>query len=124
MPFIPNGVKGYFYFEGGAHMTEKQKKVPAKRIDIVQVKLVRKKSMLYQNRRIRFQQDAYDIMRKFLGDVDREHFLALHLNTKKEPTCLQVVHIGSLNASVVHQRELMKAMILSNSASMDLAIKK
>lgn len=35
MPFIPNRVKGYFYFEGGIHMKEKQKKIHSKMIQLV-----------------------------------------------------------------------------------------
>lgn len=38
MPFIPNGVKDYFYFEGGIHMKEKQKKISSKMIQLVNSK--------------------------------------------------------------------------------------
>jgi DNA repair protein RadC len=39
------------------------------------------------------------------------------LCTKNTPTSLNICHIGSLNASLVHPREVFKAAILSNSAS-------
>ncbi|ETT87155.1 JAB domain-containing protein [Viridibacillus sp. FSL R5-0477] len=39
------------------------------------------------------------------------------LNTKNEPTHLNTVHIGSLNASIVHPREVIKPAILTNAAS-------
>ena len=98
--------------------TEKQTKIlPAKRVNIVQVKLVREKSMLYKDRKIRSPRDAYDLMLEFLGDVDREHFIVLCLDTKNQPTCIQVVHIGNLNSSIVHPREVLKSAILSNAAS-------
>ncbi|UKJ44681.1 RadC family protein [Lysinibacillus sp. ACHW1.5] len=90
---------------------------PAKRIQIVQIKLVREKSMLYKGRKIRSPLDAYELMQEFLGDVDREHFIVMCLDTKNQPTCIQVVHIGSLNASIVHPREVMKSALLSNAAS-------
>lgn len=89
----------------------------AKRIQIVQVKLIREKSMLYKGRKIRSPHDAYELMQEFLGDVDREHFIVMCLDTKNQPTCIQVVHIGSLNASIVHPREVMKSALLSNAAS-------
>lgn len=89
----------------------------AKRIQIVQVKLVREKSMLYKGRKIRSPHDAYELMKEFLGDVDREHFIVMCLDTKNQPTCIQVVHIGSLNASIVHPREVMKSALLSNAAA-------
>lgn len=93
------------------------KQVPAKRVDIVSVKLVREKTMLYQDRKIRSPRDAYEIMQQFLGDVDREHFIVLAMDVKGQPTCIQTVHIGSLNASIVHPREVLKTAILSNAAS-------
>ena len=99
---------------------EEKKQQPAKRVDIVQVKLVREKTMLYKNRRIRSPHDAYELMKEFLGDVDREHFVVLCLETKNQPTCIQTVHIGSLNSSVVHPREVLKPAILSE----DIAVTK
>lgn len=103
-------------------MEEKQTKtVPAKRVDIVQVKLVREKSMLYKGRRVRSPRDAYELIRDFLGNVDREHFIVLCMDTKNQPTCIQTVHIGSLNASIVHPREVLKPAILSNAASILVA---
>lgn len=65
-------------FEGGEFMEAKQPKaVPAKRVDIVQIKLVREKTMLYKERRIRSPHDAYELAKDFLGDVDREHFVII-----------------------------------------------
>lgn len=89
----------------------------AKRVPIVQVKLVREKSLLYKERKIRSPHDAYTLMKDFIGDADREHFVVLCLDTKKQPTCIQTVHIGSLNSSIVHPREVLKSALLSNSAS-------
>lgn len=39
------------------------------------------------------------------------------LDTKNQPTNISTVHIGSLNASIVHPREVMKTAIPSNAAS-------
>jgi len=39
------------------------------------------------------------------------------LDTKNQPTAINVCHVGSLNASLVHPREVMKPAILSNAAS-------
>ena len=97
-------------------------KAPAsKRINVVQVKLVRERSISYKERQIRSSKDAYSIIFDFLGDVDREHFIVLCLDVKNQPTCIQTVHIGSLNSSIVHPREILKSAILSNSASIIVA---
>ena len=86
-------------------MEEKQKKVPAKRIQLVDVVLERKGSQLFSGRRVRSPEDAANIIREFIGDSDREKFVVLGLSTKNEPQLLQVVHTGSINASIVHPRE-------------------
>ncbi|WP_394679145.1 RadC family protein [uncultured Exiguobacterium sp.] len=88
-----------------------------KRVAIVQVKLVREKSILYKNRQINSPEDAYILMKEFIGDVDRECFIVLCLDTKNQPTCIEIAHIGSLNSSIVHPREVLKTALLSNSAS-------
>lgn len=98
-----------------------EKNIAAKRVNIVQVKLVREKSILYKERKIRSAQDAFNLLSDFIGDPDREHFVVLCLDTKNQPTCVQIVHIGSLNASIVHPREALKPVLLSNSASIIVA---
>ncbi|WP_342550539.1 JAB domain-containing protein [Lysinibacillus sp. FSL M8-0216] len=103
--------------ERGLCTESKIKVLPAKRVNIVQVRLVREKTILYKDRKIRSPRCAYELIRDFLGDVDREHFVILCLDTKNQPTCIQVVHIGSLNASIVHPREVLKPALLSNAAS-------
>lgn len=90
---------------------------PSKRVDIVSVKLVKESSMLYKQRRVRSPQDSYELFRDYLGEVDREHFVVACLDTKNQPTNISTAHIGSLNASIVHPREVLKTAILSNAAS-------
>ncbi|MCR8855185.1 JAB domain-containing protein [Lysinibacillus fusiformis] len=90
---------------------------PSKRVNIVSVKLVKKSSMLYRNRRIRSPQDIAELFREYLGEVDRKHFIVACLNTKNQSTNISTVHIGSINASIVHPEEVMKTTILSNAAS-------
>ncbi|WP_223553887.1 JAB domain-containing protein [Lysinibacillus sphaericus] len=93
----------------------------SKRVYILSVKLVKESSMLYKGRRIRRPQDYYELFKQFLGEVDREYFVVMCLDTKNQPPNISVVHIGSLNASLVHPREIMKTAILSNAASFILA---
>lgn len=39
------------------------------------------------------------------------------LDVKNQSTVINVCHIGSLNVSIVHPREIMKTAVLSNAAS-------
>lgn len=77
--------------------------------------MTKERNVYYENKKVRSPQDSAEIFRNFIGNADREMFVVMCLNTKNEVTSLTVAHIGSLNASVVHPREVFKTAILSNS---------
>jgi DNA repair protein RadC len=52
-----------------------------------------------------------------LRGLDREHFWALALNTKNQLIRTIEVSVGSLNASIVHPRELFKEAVKLSAAS-------
>jgi len=47
--------------------------------------------------------------------------VVVSLDTKNQPTNITLAHLGSLNSSLVHPREVMKTAILSNAASIMIA---
>lgn len=94
-----------------------KERVPAKRVNVVSLKMVKESSLLYKDRIIRSPEDGYRLLKKFLGEVDREYFVVVCLDTKNQPTAINTCHIGSLNAAIVHPREVLKPAILSNAAS-------
>ena len=55
--------------------------------------------------------DAARLVHSIITDFEREHFCAVYLNTKSQPVALAVISIGSLNASLVHPREILRAAI-------------
>lgn len=55
-----------------------------------------------------------------MRDETKEHFVALHLDSKNRLSCLDVVSTGSLNASIVHPREVFKTALLSSAAAVIL----
>lgn len=103
--------------EQQANLFLRKKITSAKRVNIVSLKLVKESSLLYKERSVRSPEDGYKLMKLFLVDKDREHFIVASLDTKNQPVSVNVCHIGSLNASIVHPREVMKSAILSNAAS-------
>src|SRR5207247_6856225 len=50
----------------------------------------------------------------------REHFLVLLLNARHEVMAKETVSVGSLNASIVHPREVFKPAVLASAASVVL----
>lgn len=91
------------------------------RIPIYRVELVREASVAAPSRLIQSPADACDILRAFIGATDREHFVALLLDTRNRAIGINTVAIGHLNASVVHPREVFKPAILSSAAAVILA---
>lgn len=65
--------------------------------------------------------DASEFIQTCIADDDREVFFVVCLNTKNEVIACHRAHVGSLNASIVQPREVFKAAILNNSASIIIA---
>ena len=58
-----------------------------------------------------------EIVDKELRNSDREKFICIHFNIKNQIISYEVVSMGSLTCSIVHPREVFKAAILANAAS-------
>lgn len=89
----------------------------SKRVNIVSINMVKHSSFLYEKRSVTSPNDAAGLFQYYMGTPDRENFVVLCLNTKNEPTNIHTAHIGSINASFAHPREILKTAILSNSSS-------
>ena len=90
-------------------------------IPIYQVKLVREGTHATERKRVNGPRDAAEVLRNFLAESDREHFVVLLLDTQNRLLGIHTVAIGSLDACIVHPREVFKAVILGNAASVILA---
>jgi len=62
-------------------------------------------------------EDAVRVVGPMLAGRDKEHFLALALSTKNSLLKVIEVSVGSLNASIVHPRELFKECVMVSAAS-------
>ncbi|CAG9611568.1 hypothetical protein BACCIP111899_00740 [Bacillus rhizoplanae] len=72
----------------------------------------------YQNRyNIRNPEDCARYMMEEMRFLQQEHFVCLYLNTKNQVMHRQTVFIGSLNASIVHPREVFKEAFRRAAAS-------
>lgn len=101
-------------------MKKDKTETPAKRIQILSLKLVREGCFHYQTRRISAPKDAVGIGQQFLEDADREQVIVCCLDTKNQPLSISVVSMGILNSSLIHPREIFKTAILTNAASIML----
>lgn len=70
---------------------------------------------------IRSPREAANLFIPSLRYVDKEHFMAAHLNTKNQIIAVETVSVGTLNASLVHPRELFKTAVKNSSAALIVA---
>lgn len=66
---------------------------------------------------IRSPEDAANYMMEEMRFLSQEHFVCLYLNTKNQVMHKQTLFIGSLNASIVHPREVFKEAFRRSAAS-------
>lgn len=68
-------------------------------------------------RKICSPKDVYVLMYPKMREQKKEKFITLCLDTKNQVLKEEVVSIGSLNASIVHPREVFKSALMESSAS-------
>lgn len=91
-------------------------KAKENRIDVVNVRLV-KEPALYSSEPIKTPEDVLRVVADELKSYDREVFAIINLKSNGQIINLNVCSIGTLNASLVSPREIMKAAILSNASA-------
>ncbi|KKB35096.1 RadC family protein [Bacillus thermotolerans] len=67
---------------------------------------------------IRSPEDGANYVMEEMRFLTQEHFVALYLNTKNQVLHKQTIFIGSLNASIVHPREVFKEALRRSAASL------
>lgn len=63
--------------------------------------------------------DGADIFREVLqtDKMTKEHLFMMSLNTKNKVEAIHIVHVGSINASITHPREIFQLALLDNATS-------
>src|SRR5690606_39690171 len=66
---------------------------------------------------IRSPDDAATLVMEDLRYLQQEHFVILFLNTKNRVIARETLSVGSLNAAIVHPREVFRAAVKRSAAS-------
>jgi DNA repair protein RadC len=66
---------------------------------------------------IRSPEDVSTLLMEDLRYLQQEHFVALFLNTKNRVVGRETLSVGSLNAAIVHPREVFRAAVKRSAAS-------
>ncbi len=72
-------------------------------------------------RTIRGPDDLASLLRAELAGLDREHFVAVYLDSRHRIVAVQTVSIGTLNASLVHPREVFRPAVAMGAAAVIVA---
>ncbi|WP_245937458.1 RadC family protein [Saliterribacillus persicus] len=70
---------------------------------------------------IRSPEDGADFVMEEMRTLNQEHFVTIFLNTKNQVIHHQTIFIGSLNASIVHPREVYREAVKRSAASIIVA---
>lgn len=96
--------------------------LPTRRVAAMRIELVRERSVTYPGTGlVHGPEDLAAVARAFIGNADREVFVAIYLTTKHRITAVEATATGTLNATLVHPRELFKGTLLANAAAVGLA---
>ena len=85
------------------------------------VRLVREPELEFTKPQVSCPQEAFVVLKHQLAWEDREIFATVILNARNRVLGINTVSVGTLNASLVHPREVFKVPILMGAASLILA---
>mgnify|MGYP001041908780 FL=1 len=76
------------------------------------------REQLEQRRAIRNPEDVYQLLAHSMRDLDHEIFTVLFLNSKNEILAVEELFRGTINASAVHLREVVKRALQHGAAAL------
>lgn len=84
-------------------------------LPVYRVQLVREASLFVEQRTASSPASAAEVIRKHLAGADRENLVVLLLDTKLKSIGISTVAVGTLNACMIHPREVFKPAVLHNA---------
>ncbi|MDT7858218.1 JAB domain-containing protein [Rubrivirga sp. S365] len=91
-------------------------------VPLVTTRLVRERTFAFATRdQVRTAADVAAVLSEYFEDRDREEFVVVFLDTASTLTGIHVASVGGLAASIVEPRQVFKAAVLANAASVILA---
>ena len=89
------------------------------KLDRVAIRMVKERPLL-SDELVNSPDLVVKLMQELLKDYDREVYAIVNFQSNLQPINMNIVSVGALNASLVHPREMLKSVVLSNAASVML----
>ena len=86
------------------------------KLEVVNIRLVKEPS-LYSEQTLNSPQAVVELMAKELSQYDREVFCILNMKNNGQVINMNLVSVGTINASLVIPREVFKSSILANASA-------
>lgn len=93
-------------------------------INMIKVKSleIREIEYTYETRpKIQSPEDVSKVVKPLISDPNKEHFITLYLNTKNGVLKQEIISIGSLNANIVHPREVFRTACMISASHIIVA---
>ncbi|MEM3489239.1 MAG: JAB domain-containing protein [Nitrososphaerota archaeon] len=87
----------------------------------VKVMLVREGSKRYKRKKFNLSSDVYEFLRPSMENLDREHFVAIHLDIRNYVIGVEQISIGSVASTPVFPKEVLKGALLANAVGIIVA---
>lgn len=65
--------------------------------------------------------EVYEALRKKIGGLKKENFVVISLDTRSNIIAVDIVFVGTLNASLIHPREIFETAIRRHAATIVIA---
>lgn len=91
------------------------------RVPAYKLQLVRDRTVSIPSRICTSPREAADLFRAYIGDSDREHVVAIFLDSQNRFIGLHTISVGTIEYCIVNPREVFKAALLCNATSLVLA---
>jgi len=86
------------------------------------IRLVKESQVIYEHKKINGARMVYDLLQAIgLHEKAGEEFHSFYLDTKHQVIGMEMISKGTLNASLVHAREVFKGALLANAHALILA---
>ena len=86
------------------------------KLDVVSIRLV-KDAPILSDKRLDSPLSVVSVLGDIMSELDREVICIINLKADNTPINVNFASVGALNEAMAHPRELLKASILSNAAS-------
>ena len=89
-----------------------------KKVQVVHLQMVKDDEIAYGSRRMDNPREAAELMKDFLGDVDRECLVVCGTDVKMKPVYIQTVAMGSVSCCPVSIPDIFKGALLANALNL------